>query len=155
MIVTFDFLGERESFDKLGLLIEYTPLSAHSLVSSHVCSPPLDHGGSFGNVEFSNESKYIAPSGINVGATVIESVGAAVGGTIFVGIALKDGAEEGSSDCDGRVLWEGAKDKTVGDDDVDGTSDADGGTDLVKLGASLGISVLGKKNTSSKNIAPR
>ena len=140
MIVTFDFLGERESFDKLGLLIEYTPLSAHSLVSSHVCSPPLDHGGSFGNVEFSNESKYIAPSGINVGATVIESVGAAVGGTIFVGIALKDGAEEGSSDCVGRVLWEGVM---VGLELPDGI--IDGAGDDVGTAESLGRLVTGTK----------
>ena len=83
------------------------------------------------------------------------TVGAAVGGTTFVGIALKDGAEEGRSDCVGRVLTEGVNDKAVGDDDVDGTSDADGGTDAIRLGASLGISVLGKKYTSSKSIAPR
>jgi len=86
---------------------------------------------------------------------VCGTVGATVGGTKFVGIALKDGAEEGFSVCVGRVLSEGVNEETVGDNDIDGTSDDDGGTDAFKLGASLGISVLGKKNTSSKNIAPR
>lgn len=67
--VTFDEFGVMSSgFNRSGLLIEYIPLLARSVVSSHNSVPLKLQPGSSGKEAFSNESKYVAPGGTGAGA---------------------------------------------------------------------------------------
>ena len=96
----------KASFFKLGLRIENTPPAASSDVRSHGTSPAELHSGNRSTFPCSNPLKYVAPSGISVGAAVDGDAETEELDALLLGVNVPlskseiDGAELALGDCE-------------------------------------------------------